>query len=48
MIALIIGGLFLILLLVAARMAAACPLLRTLAISANCWAESEAVRKKTV
>jgi len=46
MIALTIGALFLLLMVLAIRRIAACPLLRTLAASANCWAEGEAVRKK--
>jgi hypothetical protein len=53
MFALILAVLFLTLAVLAIRRAAACPLFRTLAISANCWAEGtqhrkEAARSKTV
>lgn len=39
MIAFAIGALLLLLAIVAVRRIAACPLLRTLAASANCWAD---------
>jgi len=52
MLALILAVLFIALLVFAMRRAAACPLFRTLAIAANCWAEGagrheEAVSSKT-
>jgi hypothetical protein len=40
MLALIVAVLFIACAVVAARRIAACPLLRTIAISANCWSES--------
>jgi hypothetical protein len=44
MIGLIAGALLLLLAVVVVHRVATCPLLRTLAISANCWAESETAR----
>jgi len=40
MLALILAMLFIAFVVVSARRIAACPLLRTIAISANCWSES--------
>jgi hypothetical protein len=45
MLALILAVLFIALLVFATRRAAACPLFRTLAISANCWAEGAGRQK---
>jgi len=46
MVALVLAVLFIALAVIAARRVAACPLLRTLAISANCWAEGTRHRKE--
>jgi hypothetical protein len=53
MVAVIVAALFIALTMFAARRVAAWPLVRTLSISANCWAEGvqqpkEAVSSKTV
>jgi len=40
----LIAGALLLLLAIVVRRIATCPLFRTLAISAHCWAESDGVR----
>jgi hypothetical protein len=45
MIELIAGALLLLPAAIVVGRIARCPLVRTLSISANCWAESEAARK---
>lgn len=46
MVAVIAAVLFTVLAMITARRVASCPLLRTLAISANCWAEGVQPRKE--
>ena len=46
MIGLVVGALFLALAVVAIRKIATCPLLRTLAASADCWADSVQAREE--